>query len=328
MKHMPLKFLLLAALMSLAAQPSSSRQQPAQPSSTAATTEKWERYTYAGEEFSVEMPEMPFVFETSRSVGPRESEAVRTFGLYSDGVVYFVTSFDNPREGETLDYFAAYESSNPNFRAARDIKLGGFEGREYESTGGIRLRERVFRAKRHAYRVRAMSYGVEDPRITRFLDSFALGGKPAGVRIYEPPPPLAYGLPVKQPPATPPGPGRVGGNTGQAQAPGVGEGQKPAHVAGEPYKQGEVERKAIIVFKPEPSFTEEARRNNVTGVVRLRVVFTDDGKVKGISVIKVLPDGLTEKAINAARHILFFPAQFDARNVSQYATLEYNFNIY
>lgn len=196
---MPLKFLLLAALLTLAAQSSPSQQSTQQ--STAAA-EKWERYTYKDEEFSVEMPEMPSVFETSRNVGQREREAVRTFGLYSGGVVYFVTSFDNPREGETLDYFAADEWSDPSFRAARDLKLGGFEGREYESAGGgIRLRERVFRAKRHAYRVRAVSYGVEDPRVARFLDSFALGGKPSGVGIYESSPLPAVVVRVEPPPS-------------------------------------------------------------------------------------------------------------------------------
>jgi TonB family protein len=327
MKLKSLKLLMLVALMSLAAQ-SSSSQQSAQQSPTAA--EKWERYTYAGEEFSVETPEMPFVFETSRSVGPRESEAVRTFGLYSDGVVYFVTSFDNPRKSETLDYFAAYEWSDPSFRATHDLKLGAFEGREYETAGGIRLRERVFLAKRHAYRVRALSYGVEDPRIVRFLDSFALGGKPAGVGIYGQPPP-AYVVPVGPPPATPPG-----SRGGMGPAPGgvVGNGQKPdgtagaAHAAGEPYKVSEVARNAIIVFKPEPGFTEEARRNNVTGTVRLRVVLTGEGKVRNISVVKGLPDGLTEKAIIAARHILFIPANAEGHVVSLYVTLEYNFNIY
>jgi hypothetical protein len=327
MKPRSLKLLMLAALVTLAAQ-SASSQQSSQQSSLSA--DKWERYTYAGEEFSVETPEMPFVFETSRSVGPRESEVVRTFGLYSGGVVYIVTSFDNPRAQETLDYFAAYEWSDPSFRAARDLKLGAFEGREYETSGGIRLRERVFLAKRHAYRVRAMSYGVEDPRIVSFLDSFALGGKPAGVGIYEQPPP-AYVVPVKPPPTTPPG-----SRGGMGPAPGgvVGNGQKPdgtagaAHAAGEPYKVSEVARKAIIVFKSEPGFTEGAKRSNVTGVVRLRAVLAGDGKVKNISVVKGLPDGLTEKAIIEARHILFFPANAEGHVVSLYVTLEYNFNIY
>ena len=52
------------------------------------------------------------------------------------------------------------------------------------------------------------------------------------------------------------------------------------------------------------------------------------GEVTGISVVKPLPDGLTEKAIQAARQIKFRPAQKDGHVVSQYIVLEYNFNIY
>jgi len=83
-----------------------------------------------------------------------------------------------------------------------------------------------------------------------------------------------------------------------------------------------------VVFKPPPGFTEEARLDEVTGVVRLRAVLTADGKVTNVSVVKGLPQGLTEKASDAARHILFFPAFKDGRAVSQWVTLEYNFNIY
>ncbi|HVF55180.1 MAG TPA: energy transducer TonB [Pyrinomonadaceae bacterium] len=94
------------------------------------------------------------------------------------------------------------------------------------------------------------------------------------------------------------------------------------------FKMSEVSRKALIISKPDPGFTEEARKNNVTGVVRLKAVLSSSGAVTGIAVLKGLPDGLTERAIAAARNIKFQPAQKDGRTVSQYITLEYSFNIY
>jgi protein TonB len=94
------------------------------------------------------------------------------------------------------------------------------------------------------------------------------------------------------------------------------------------FRRNEVTQRAVITFKPEPGFTEDARRNNVTGTVRLRAILSASGEVTGISVVKGLPDGLTEKAIAAARQIKFRPAQKDGRAVSQYIVLEYNFNIY
>ena len=60
----------------------------------------------------------------------------------------------------------------------------------------------------------------------------------------------------------------------------------------------------------------------------LRAVFAADGKVKHISVIAGLPDGLTERAIVAARGIKFVPAKKDGRPVSMWMQLEYNFNLY
>ncbi|HJQ33377.1 MAG TPA: energy transducer TonB [Pyrinomonadaceae bacterium] len=127
------------------------------------------------------------------------------------------------------------------------------------------------------------------------------------------------------------GPGR-GGNTGGGDRNDGGGGPGGGGGGGvdysRPFRQNEVTRKALITFKPEPGFTEEARKNNVTGVVRLRAILHSSGGVQGISVVKGLPDGLTEKAIAAARQIRFTPAEKDGHPVSQYVVLEYNFNIY
>ena len=94
------------------------------------------------------------------------------------------------------------------------------------------------------------------------------------------------------------------------------------------YKPSELTTKAVIISKPDPGYTEEARKNNVTGNVRLRAVLAADGQVKHILVVKGLRDGLTERSIRAARAIKFKPATFNGTPVSQYITLEYNFNIY
>ncbi|MBC7930792.1 MAG: energy transducer TonB [Rubrivivax sp.] len=127
------------------------------------------------------------------------------------------------------------------------------------------------------------------------------------------------------------GPGR-GSNTGGGDT-NLGGGGRGGGGGGDvdynrPFQQKEVTRKALITFKPEPGFTEEARKNNVTGLVRLRAVLSSSGEVTSVSVIKGLPDGLTEKAISAAKQIKFRPAQKDGHTVSQYIVLEYNFNIY
>lgn len=90
----------------------------------------------------------------------------------------------------------------------------------------------------------------------------------------------------------------------------------------------EVTTKAVILSRPEPLYTERARAAGTRGRVTLRMVLAADGVVRHILVVRRLPDGLTENAINAARRIKFVPATKDGRPVSQFAVIEYNFNIY
>ena len=91
------------------------------------------------------------------------------------------------------------------------------------------------------------------------------------------------------------------------------------------FRQAEVSTKAVIINKPVPGYTEEARHNGTGGVVRLRAVLAADGRVRHIMVMRRLPDGLTEMAVEAARKIRFTPATLGGRRVSQYVVLEYRF---
>jgi TonB family protein len=86
-------------------------------------------------------------------------------------------------------------------------------------------------------------------------------------------------------------------------------------------------KRAEILAKPTPGYTEEARRAGVSGVVRLRVVLGSDGTVRHVLVLRRLGHGLTEKAIEAARQVRFNPATLGGQPVSQYVVLEYGFNI-
>lgn len=90
----------------------------------------------------------------------------------------------------------------------------------------------------------------------------------------------------------------------------------------------EVSSKARVLSKPEPQYTEDARKNQITGTVVLRAVFTSGGQVTSIRAVSGLPHGLTERAIAAARQIRFSPATKDGHPVSMYIQLEYNFNLY
>jgi protein TonB len=126
------------------------------------------------------------------------------------------------------------------------------------------------------------------------------------------------------------GPGR-GGNTGGGDRNDGGGGPGGGGGGGDPnrvFSGKDVSSKARVLSKPEPQYTEEARKNQVTGTVVLRAVFTSGGQVTNIRAVSGLPYGLTERAIAAARQIRFTPATKDGRPVSMYIQLEYNFNLY
>lgn len=90
----------------------------------------------------------------------------------------------------------------------------------------------------------------------------------------------------------------------------------------------EVTSKARVLEKPEPTYTEAARKNQITGTVVLRAVFSAGGTVTNIHSVSGLPDGLTERAIAAAKNIRFVPATKDGHPVSMWMELQYNFNLY
>lgn len=93
------------------------------------------------------------------------------------------------------------------------------------------------------------------------------------------------------------------------------------------YQPAEVSRKAVIVSRPEPSFTEAARQHNVQGRVMLSAVLCSTGRVTDVQILESLPHGLTEAAVEATRQTKFTPAEKDGRTVSQQITLIYDFNI-
>ena len=83
-----------------------------------------------------------------------------------------------------------------------------------------------------------------------------------------------------------------------------------------------------IISKPLPEYTALARDNNISGIVQLKIVFKSDGSIGDIGVVSGLPDGLTEKAIAAARKIAFVPASENGKPISVTKTVEFVFNLY
>jgi TonB family protein len=124
------------------------------------------------------------------------------------------------------------------------------------------------------------------------------------------------------------GPGNDGNTGGGTRQIGCCGSDGGSDGTGGTFTGAQVEQRARLLLKPEPKYTEEARRNQISGTVMLRVIFSNNGEVVQIRAVRTLPFGLTERAIEAARQIKFVPAMKGGRPVSVFMQLEYNFNLY
>ncbi|HEV2707335.1 MAG TPA: energy transducer TonB [Pyrinomonadaceae bacterium] len=105
------------------------------------------------------------------------------------------------------------------------------------------------------------------------------------------------------------------------------EGRRTSVASLDPAARAQVQ-KAVIRFKPEPGYTEDARAKCMKGTVSLRLAAAADGTVKYMLPYKTLGRGLTWRALEAARAIKFTPASRDGQPISQWIIVEYNFNCY
>jgi TonB family protein len=145
---------------------------------------------------------------------------------------------------------------------------------------------------------------------------------------------------VPAPPSSGPGSGGgIGRNTGSGVGGGTGGGAGPGRGGnmgggdmglggGRSIETMTATLRPTILYREKAKYTEEARQNKIQGTVVLQVVFNVNGTISDIRVIRGLPDGLTEKAIEAAKKIRFNPAVKSGTPVSVRGNLEFSFNLY
>jgi len=114
----------------------------------------------------------------------------------------------------------------------------------------------------------------------------------------------------------------IGGGTGPGVGPGRGGG-----FGGFAYKIGGGVSAPVPVFKPEPEYSEEARKAKWQGAVLLELVVDADGVPQNIKVIRSLGLGLDQKAIEAVQKWRFKPGQKDGKAVPVSANIEVNFRL-
>lgn len=83
----------------------------------------------------------------------------------------------------------------------------------------------------------------------------------------------------------------------------------------------------VVLAKPLPTYTAEARQLRIEGDVTLQVRFAADGEVQVLRVISGLGHGLDEQAKIAAEHIRFRPATKDGRPVDEVSIIHVTFQM-
>lgn len=96
-----------------------------------------------------------------------------------------------------------------------------------------------------------------------------------------------------------------------------------------PVRKQEVARTTplVLLSKPKPGYTEEARKLKIEGDVTLQVRFTATGQVEVLRVVSGLGYGLNELAEQAARRITFKPATRDGRAVDEVTLIHVTFQL-
>jgi TonB family protein len=83
----------------------------------------------------------------------------------------------------------------------------------------------------------------------------------------------------------------------------------------------------VILAKPNPVYSDEARKLGLEGEVLVEVVFPASGPVQVVRITKGLGHGLDEAAVRAAQQIRFKPALQDGKAVDFPATVHIEFQL-
>jgi TonB family protein len=83
----------------------------------------------------------------------------------------------------------------------------------------------------------------------------------------------------------------------------------------------------VVLSKPLPAYTAEARELKIQGDVTLRVRFLASGQVQVLGVVNGLGHGLDQEAVRAAQQIRFKPATRDGHPVDQVSLVRITFQM-
>jgi periplasmic protein TonB len=126
--------------------------------------------------------------------------------------------------------------------------------------------------------------------------------------------------------------GGAGTGTGRGIGPGQGSGLGPGYgggTGGGAYQPGNGVTMPTLLKEVKPSYTAEAMRAKIQGIVMVKAIVREDGSVSNVEVIRSLDQsyGLDQKAIEAVRNWRFMPGKRLGQNVPVYVEIELTFTL-
>jgi protein TonB len=118
-----------------------------------------------------------------------------------------------------------------------------------------------------------------------------------------------------------------GGGVGSGHGPGFGPGEGGG-TGGGVFRVGGGVSPPRPIYKPDPEFSEEARKAKYQGVCTLGMIVGVDGRPSNIKVLGSLGMGLDEKAIEAVKNWRFEPGMKDGHPVATQIAVEVDFHLY
>lgn len=82
-----------------------------------------------------------------------------------------------------------------------------------------------------------------------------------------------------------------------------------------------------VLYKMEPTYTDEARNAKIEGVVELAVEIDTEGLAQNIQVLRSLDGGLDQSAVASVQQWRFRPGQKNGKPVRVAAKIEVNFRL-
>jgi TonB family protein len=100
-----------------------------------------------------------------------------------------------------------------------------------------------------------------------------------------------------------------------------------AFAADSPMRVGCDVKAPVLVNRVDPIYPELAKQSRLSGLVILEVVIDHTGNVTDVRVLKPLPFGLTESAVDAVKQWHFEPATLHGKAVDVIFNLTINFKL-